>query len=506
MSESGTGHVRAVDTDGVEIKGLKEGSVGLGGAVVMGLSSTAPMYSLTATIGLVAAAVGVYAPACMIVAFIPMLFTAYAYRELNNVTPDCGTTFTWATKAFGPHVGWMGGWGIAISGIIFLGNAAQVTGTTFFEALHNEELADNKYAVAAVGIIFIVIMAYISYRGLEGAAWLQTGLVVLQYVAMGLLAAAAFWAVYRGAGSEGSIQPSLEWLNPFGIDSFSDFIKGVLLCIFIYWGWDAILAINEETKDPEKTPGRAAIIATVILLGGYVLLTMATVSYAGLGDTGIGLNAPDSQGDVLPTIALPLIGTWGTEFIIIVILLSTVASAQTTILPTARGTLAMATYKALPAKFARVHPKYMTPGYSTFMTCAVGLVLYVLLTILSGNILEDTVSSISLAIAFYYSLTAFSCVWYFRHEAFTSFRKFMFVFLLPLIGGIFLAIAFVISAYQMLAPDYGSTAFFGIGSVFVIGVGSLLVGVVLMFLWQLRQPEFFRGETLKHDTPALVPE
>jgi hypothetical protein len=40
----------------------------------------------------------------------------------------------------------------------------------------------------------------------------------------------------------------------------------------------------------------------------------------------------------------------------------------------------------------------------------------------------------------------------------------------------------------------------------VLGLGALLLGVVVMFAWQARSPAFFRGETLKHDAPALVVE
>ena len=486
-------------------KGLAAGSIGLAGATAMGLASTAPVFSLAATIGFVAAVAGVKAPACMLIAFIPMLFTAYAYRELNTAVPDCGTTFTWATKAFGPHVGWIGGWAVAVTGIVFLGNAAEVTGQYLFQILGLTDLVDNRLAVAGVGVVFILVMAYIAYRGINLAAWTQMVLVLLQYLAMAMLAVAAFGAVYVTHSNPASLVPELSWFSPWGMP-LGDFIQATLLCLFIYWGWDAILAVNEETKDPKKTPGRAALIATVILLVGYLSVTTAMVAYAGLGDTGTGLNNPAIQDDVFHAIALPLIGPWGTQFILIVTLLSAAASAQTTILPTARGTLSMATYKALPHQFARVHPKYMTPGFSTFVTCAIGLSYYVVMSIISDSVLQDTILSISLAIAFYYALTGFACVWYFRHELLTSRQAFFAKFLLPLLGGVMLAFAFVASSVQMFSPDYTGTDIWGIGSVFVIGFGSLAFGVLLMFLWQIRQPEFFRGQTLRQDTPVLAPD
>src|SRR3954471_22784720 len=99
-------------------KGLATGTLGLFGSTVIGLASTAPVYSLAATVGFVVLAVGGQAPIAMILAFIPMFLTAYAYRELNRAVPDCGTAFTWVTKAFGPWTGWLAGWGVAVAGII----------------------------------------------------------------------------------------------------------------------------------------------------------------------------------------------------------------------------------------------------------------------------------------------------------------------------------------------------------------------------------------------------
>src|SRR6478736_9456037 len=88
----------------VESKGLKKNAIGFLSNVVIGVASTAPAYSLAATLGFVVAVggVGFHAPAVLIVAFVPMLFIAAAYRYLNRADPDCGTTFTWTTRAFGP--------------------------------------------------------------------------------------------------------------------------------------------------------------------------------------------------------------------------------------------------------------------------------------------------------------------------------------------------------------------------------------------------------------------
>src|SRR3954462_4615917 len=98
-------HAQPVD------KGLKSGALGLISSVVIGVASTAPAYSLAATLGFVVAFVGVQTPIVVILAFVPILFTSIGSAELNRADPDCGTTFTWAGRAISPGTGWWGGWG-----------------------------------------------------------------------------------------------------------------------------------------------------------------------------------------------------------------------------------------------------------------------------------------------------------------------------------------------------------------------------------------------------------
>ena len=487
-------------------KGLATGTLGLFGSTVIGLASTAPVYSLAATLGFVVLAVGAQAPIAFIIAFIPMLLIAFAYRELNRAVPDCGTTFTWATKAFGPRVGWMGGWGVAVAGIVVLANLAQIGGK-YFWLLINQDIAQDPVIVTATGVVFIALMTFISYRGTEIGEKLQNVLLGIQYLALAIFVIAAIVAVSTGTAPEGATVPSLDWFNPFAFESASGFVEAILLALFIYWGWDTCLALNEETKDPEKTPGRAAILSTLILLVTYVGVTVAAMAYAGLGSAGLGLGNEDNAEDVFFALKDVLFGPFA-WLLVVAVLVSAVSSTQTTILPTARGTLAMAAYRALPKRFGVVHPKYHTPAFSTIVMGVVATVFYVGLTIVSEDFLSDTILSLGLAIAFYYAITGYACVWFFRRELFTSAQNFFFKFLFPLLGALMLTAAFVFSAIDMFNPDYGYTILFGVGGVFVIGIGSLAVGIVLMIVWSFftRSKPFFRGETLNETTEVLVPE
>lgn len=502
-----------IDLARPEGKGLAAGTLGLWGSTVIGLASTAPVYSLVATLGFVVLAVGAQAPIAFVIAFIPMLFIAFAYRELNNDVPDCGTTFTWGTKAFGPWVGWLGGWGVAVAGMVVLANLAQIAGIYFWALIdgivrtpQDALLADNVPLVTATGVVFIAAMTWVSWRGVEIGERIQNVLLAIQYLALTVFVVAALWHFFAGSAPDPT-PFDWSWFNPFAFAEWSGFIEAILLALFIYWGWDTCLALNEETKDPKRIPGRAALLTTVILLVTYVGVTVAAMMYAGLGETGTGLGNEANADDFFLAIKDGLLGPLG-WVLVVAVMISAISSTQTTILPTARGTLAMAAYKALPRRFATVHPRYKTPSFSTLVMGAVAIVYYVGMTLISDNILQDSILSLGLAIAFYYAITGYACVWYFRRDLFTSARNFFYRFLFPLLGAGMLTYAFIQSAIDMYDVDYGYTVLLGIGGTFVMGIGALAFGVLLMFLWFAfpRSKPFFRGESLNRETPVLVPE
>ena len=153
-------------------KGLKANAVSLVSNVVIGVASTAPAYSLAATLGLIVVAVGVLSPVIVVLAFVPMLFVSIGYSELNKADPDCGTTFTWATRTFKPWIGWLGGWGIIASDVLVMASLAQVSGQYGFLLFGAKGIGENPTSgwVLLVGVLFIVVLTYVCYRGIELSA------------------------------------------------------------------------------------------------------------------------------------------------------------------------------------------------------------------------------------------------------------------------------------------------------------------------------------------------
>lgn len=497
----------ATDTGHIHVgKGLSEGTLGVVGSTVIGLASTAPLYSLAATLGYVILAVGAQAPLVFIVACIPMVFAAFAYQELNREMPDCGTTFVWGAKAFGPVTGWIGGWSVAVASVMVLANVGEITGKYFWLLLGNEEFASNRVIVVATSVVFMALMTFVSTVGVQMGERLQMVLMTIQIVAMLLFGGLALANALNGSNS-GSVDFDWNWFNPGQLTSWSGFMEAVLLALFIYWGWDTCLALNEETKNPRKTPGRAALSSIAILIVLYVGISIVVMMFAGFGDSGFGLTNAENLDDVFTVLGGVLFGPWG-WFLLLGVMLSAASSTQTTILPTARGTLSMAVYRALPAKFADLHPKFKTPWFSTTVMGLAAIVYYVGMSFLSEDMLADSLTSMGLAVALYYAITSFACVWYFRDTLRDSARNLWMRGIFPALGGLLLGYAFVQSAIDMISVDYSYTVIFGVGGAFVIGVGAILIGFVAMGLWWIRPNSrpYFRGESLNRNTPVLVPD
>jgi amino acid transporter len=487
-------------------KGLKGGALGLLSSVVIGLASTAPAYSLAASLGALVLLSGEKAPAILLLAFVPMYLIAIAYRELNRAEPDCGTTFTWAGRAFGPWMGWLGGWGIIAADIIVMANLAQIAGQYSFLLVGADALAESTLWTMVAGVVWIAVMTYICYRGIEISARLQYVLLGIEIVVLAVFAVIALVRVYSGDAPEGSMAPSLGWLWPGGL-GVSELIDAVLIAVFLYWGWDTAVAVNEESDDPGRTPGRAAVLSTVLLLVTYVLVAVASVAFAGTGTEGIGLGNEENADDVFAAMGTAVFGESGIGrffliLLIISVLTSAAASTQTTILPTARAALSMGAYRAIPKRFAEIHPRYLTPTWSTWGMGIASIVFYAGLTLVSENVLADSIAAVGLLIAFYYGLTGFACVWFYRKEL--RGRGLWTKGVLPGLGAVMLLVAFVLSSIDYAAVDAGSTVILGIGGVFVIGIGALVLGAVLMFVYSRIAPAFFRGETLRPGTPDLL--
>ncbi len=503
-------------------KGLKSGALGLISTTIIATASVAPAYSIAATLVFVVIAIGLQAPAVTVLAFIPMLLTSIGYSELNKADPDCGTTFTWATRAFGPKTGWAGGWAIVAADVLVMASLAQVASQYVFFLFNTGSIGGNATSgwVLLGGIIWIILMTVICYVGIEVSANFQKILLAIELIMLAVLSVTALIKVGDGSAPAGHLTPSISWFNPFHISSFSAFASGIILMVFIYWGWDTGVAVNEETKDSKRTPGLAAIVSTLILLVTYTLVVTSVQAFAGTKATGNGLGNVNNAGDVLSVQGKLIFGGGaGNIFyhlLLLMVLSSAAASTQTTILPTARTTLSMAAYRALPKSFAKVHPRFLTPTVSTIVMGLVSIAFYVAVNFASNGVgvIGDAVIAIGLYIAFYYGLTGFACAWYYRRNLTSSARNLWMQGILPVAGALML---WFLGGWSLwldydvaTANDFTMWTVPGIhwqiGGAFVISLGAAIAGILFFIYCRITGPAFFRKETLTRATPTLVPD
>lgn len=457
-------------------KGLKSGAIGAVSNVVIGVSSTAPAYSLAATLGAIVGDQG-HRPVrprrtCRVV-------PADVVHRAGLLLHESGRSRLWddlclVTRAMGPQLGWLNGWVIVAADIVVMASLSQIAGTYTFLLFGAHTLADSTPAVTVVGVGWIVGMVAICIVGVELNAKTQA---ILLGPEVTILTAFAIVSFVKGASTHppGYVAPALAWIDPFQIPSFNALINGVLLGLFIYWGWDAGVAVNEESRNSASGPGRSAVISTLLLVAVFVVVSYAAQSYAGPQFL------VNNSSDVLNALGARTFGSGWDKLLILAVLTSASASTQTTILPTARTTLSMARWGAIPKAFGKVHPRFQTPWVSTISFGVVSIVWFVGLEILSKHVLVDSVTGLGFLIAFYYGFTGLACTIYYRRTLLRSLKNFIFAGILPLLG--FLSLSFVFVRAYMNYSQSGAAAsppLLGIQIPIVIGIGSVLLGLLLV--------------------------
>ena len=483
-------------------KGLKKNSIGFLDGLAIGLDSTAPAYSLAAVIGSIVVAAGVQAPAVLLVSFIPMFFIAGSFYYMNKVDPDCGTTFSWVTRTLGPYAGWIGGWAIFTTGVLVIGSLADVSAFYIFDLFGLDELRRSRTAVIVFAVVIVAVMTTICVIGTELSAKVQRVMALAQVGALILFIVVAAVALITDDATNKSIDPSLSWLNPFAIDSYSGLLSGVLLGVFIYWGWESAVNLTEESKDSSRAPGLAGIVSTVTLLLVYVGVAVTLIGYAGIER----IERFDDNAGVLGAVSEDVLGSLS-FLVVLSVITSGIASTQTTILPASRTSLSMATARAFPKRFAAIHPRFLTPAFGTILIGVIAVAWYVGASVVSDNFLFDSLSALSLLIAFYYGLTGIACAIYWRHELTKSAKNLVFIGIAPVVGALMLFYLLYESVTELADPgaSYSGTAVLGVGVPLAIALFFIALGLVLMVVWRFTGGrEFFARKGFEAVPPAVA--
>jgi amino acid transporter len=411
----------------------------------------------------------------------------------------------------GPWLGWQGGWAIAMTGILVVGALADVAVRFTLLMFGLDDVAYptegtegywlSRFVVIAATLAVVLVMTWICVIGTELSAHVQNVLILLQVAALLVFAGVALYQVVA-EDRPGSLTPQLSWLNPFA-QGGGALTAGLLLGVFAYWGWESAVNLTEETTPGEATAGLAGVLSTVVLVVSYLSVAFAIVAVA--GTSFLAENAGEEEA-IFALIGEDVMGSWDWVLLLAVVT-SAIASTQTTIIPASRTALSMARRRAVPATFGHIHPRFRTPDVATWWVAGIAGTWYVVVSLLSENALFDSLTALSLVIAFYYSLTGVACALYYRRVLGQSVRNLLLIGIGPVVGSALLLWLLVEAAIDMADPEnsYSGQSWFGVGPPLVIGVVIFAAGLVLMVVWRLRSPAFWSERAGVVD-PAVIQE
>ena len=441
---------------------LKANALSLSDAIILGLSSSAPAQTMAVALpALVAAAnnAGLLPIAC---AFIPMLGIALGYQRLNRWDQSSGATYTWVSRALHPYLGFVAGWMILMYYTLGTTSTTVPAGTYTLQILAPNAVT-NKLAVVAVGAVWNLLVTFLLLGGIEVAARFQKVLVIFEYLVL-------FWFVILGvralASGHAASHVSSSWFTVSGAGGSKGFLAGTLIAVFMYSGWDAAIYVNEETKDKETNPGRAAIASVVILLFVYCLITFA---YQGVVSR---TTLQESAGNSLAVIADRLLPGPGSLVLSLVVLLGTIACLQVAVVSSSRLGLAMAEDRVMPAFFKIVSPKTGSPWAVTMFMGGVNLVFLFLTAFEAGGtreVLSNIAGALGIIASLFYALTAIAAVWQSRRVLLSNVGNFVLGGLWPALGAVSLVAVVVEAAWTRAVSP----------TVLWAGLGATAVGLLI---------------------------
>ncbi|SDS66396.1 APC family permease [Microterricola viridarii] len=468
---------------------LQADGVTAAGSIVMAVAGSAPAYSIAATTATLVAVAGLASPAALLWCALPMLGIAWAFAYLGRADVNAGAAYSWVGRALHPILGFLSGWALVISATIFMVAGALPAGVMTV-ALFSPENSDNVPLVTAIGAVWFLVMAACVLLGVRITARAQWIMSSVEVAILVVFAIAAIVTAATGAHAG----PSFSW-SWLGFEHFSGtgaFVAAALIAAFYYWGWDVAANLSEETKNGRKASGIGGIVGVIIVFLLFEIFTIATLVI--LPAETIEANS----GNVLNVLGEAIWPGPGGKILIIAVMLSTIATLETTLIQVTRTLFAMGRDHTIPAAFGHSHPKWRTPAFATLVVTGVSLVLFIGSNFLGsvGEILNNAISSIGLQIAFYYALAGIAVVVAYRRIIFSSVKNFIFIGLWPGLGALFMVWIFFVSI-----PSLETI-------VIIIGLGSLALGIVPIIVFWRKGAAYFsrRPLELPDELDASAPE
>jgi amino acid transporter len=411
-----------------------------------------------------------------------MFGIVFAFNYLGRVDPGAGASYSWVRRALHPFFGYLSGWALIVSALIFMVAATLPVGANLL-GLFSTSAANSKGAVTIVGAVFFLLMAAAVAFGVTVTVKVQ---IVMSSIEIILLILFALLAIFHGQHVHTFYW---SWFSPSVFHGTHGFFAGALVAAFYYWGWDVTANLSEETKGAHKTPGMGGIIGMVFVFILFEVFTVATNLVLTSGQI------QKNDADVLSVLGQVVWHGTGGKLIVVAVVLSTIATLETTLIQVTRTMFAMGRDNTLPKMLGRIHRKFKTPVIATAFVAVFSLVLFVGSQFVGSidSILSDGINAIGLQICIYYSLAGLAVVMLYRKQLLLSVTNFIFMGLWPLVGALFMIVMFI-----KTIPGLNGTTLW-------VGLGAMALGLIPMAIYWIKGNPYFDTPS-KEDRVAVLME
>jgi amino acid transporter len=462
---------------------LEPNAIGVAQDTVIGMATSAPAAVVAIILASLAAATNYGSGAALILTAIPMLIIANAYRRLNMWNANSGASFEWVGRAINPYLGFLTGWLMIAGYVLGTLSGVEVLGPSVLAIFGSS--STNTWADVGIATAVGLVMLVIAVIGIRITARTQVGMAVIEY---SILVGISIWGLVAVLGHHPGTYPITKgWFSLSGIGGHGSAVAGFLIAVFAFSGWDGTIYVNEEVKHRRVNPGRAAIMAVLLLT---ILYTLAQVGLQGVVSPAK-LQAHSTS--ALVYVAQALGGSGWAKVMALSLALSVIATTGTGIVVGARIIYGMASYRALPEFLSNVSRRFSTPVAATiiFGLIVVGLAWAYLLATTVQNSFNDVVAVTGLLFAIFYILTALASLVYYRRRVFSGAWDALILGILPLGAAGFLVWMVAKSLQAAPSPQVWSL------------VAIVAAGLVLMLVarFVLRSPFF---QTQRESDPGSV--
>src|SRR5262245_58484861 len=260
------------------------------------------------------------------------LLTGLSYAELSSMFPSSAGEYEYTRQALPEWIAFVVGWTMILGLVV----AAATVSLGF--AHYVGHFVELDIRVTALGLLAMV--AAVAASGTTYSARLTVLLSAVQVAGLVLIIAIGL--------------PHVGEVNLLGGGGVSGVLGAAALVFFAFIGFDEVITLAEETRDPTRTVPRALLLALGLSTALYVGVAIASVSV--LGPTALA-TSPRPLADVMAHV----LGDHGATVVAAIAILTTINTTLLMLTAGSRVLYGMAKAGAMPRPFARVHARRGTP-------------------------------------------------------------------------------------------------------------------------------------------------